>query len=75
MGWPDDRPGRYAAPSRHTRYPPEMVMQPVYILYGTETYNSEDLAQRTGEAIEEKGKEMKKFLYVPGRLVTIAAKG
>ncbi len=30
-------------------------MQPVYILYGTETYNSEDLAERTGEAIVEKG--------------------
>lgn len=30
-------------------------MQPVYILYGTETYNSEDLAQRTGEAIRERG--------------------
>lgn len=30
-------------------------MQPIYILYGTETYNSEGLAERTGEAIRERG--------------------
>ncbi len=30
-------------------------MQPVHILYGTETYNSQDLAERTGEAIQARG--------------------
>ncbi len=30
-------------------------MLPVYVVYGTETFNSEDLAFRTGEALEEAG--------------------
>lgn len=30
-------------------------MQPIYILYGTETYNSEDLANRTGDTLGERG--------------------
>lgn len=32
-------------------------MVPVYVLYGTETYNSEGCAERTGEAIEALGLE------------------
>ncbi|MCA9540836.1 MAG: flavodoxin domain-containing protein [Myxococcales bacterium] len=30
-------------------------MRPIHVLYGTETFNSEDLAQRTGEALSSKG--------------------
>jgi sulfite reductase (NADPH) flavoprotein alpha-component len=30
-------------------------MQPIYVLYGTETYNSQDLAERTGDAIKALG--------------------
>lgn len=30
-------------------------MQPIHVLYGTETYNSQDLADRTGEAIAARG--------------------
>jgi sulfite reductase (NADPH) flavoprotein alpha-component len=30
-------------------------MQPVYVVYGTESFNTEDLAERTGEALAELG--------------------
>lgn len=33
-------------------------MVPIHVLYGTETYNSEGLAERTGEAIEALGLEV-----------------